>query len=987
MRKLGRILLGLLAALMLTGAGAVSPRAGQPAPDAQAPLDEMVVRLHVDSRAELDPVAGSLDIWEVHYDKSYALVAVRPDQVTWLESLGYDLEIDVEKTALLGIEAPLDPRYHYFDDDYPNSNDLYIVDFLQDTAAAYPSLVELVDAGDAWQASHGGHARDLWVLRITNEDPAYGPIEDKPAFFLFASIHAREVATPELAIRYIKYLTAGYDGQGGYGQDADVTWLVNHNVVYVWPMQNPDGHRVNEEDINAYRRKNMNNTLCPYGEFGIDLNRNHNFFWACCGGSSGDPCSETYRGSDRGSEPETQAFQTYMASVIPDQNGPNDDTTIAPASPLTTTGTFLSLHSYANAVLWPWDLPSPPPNEAQLETIGRKLGLYTGYEPSGGIGYAVDGATDDWAYGKLGIAAFTFEVGGGGVCDGFFPPYGCLDGIDGITRSLWDENRPAFLYLHKIARTPYLTAYGPDAEGLAAMPGVTPPGTAVQLTATLADHRFGSDPLQPIAAAEYFIDTPGADGTGTAMAPADGAWGDLSEQAIATVDTTGLSLGRHYLLVHGQNDDDTWGPFTAVFLYVMEAGVPPVIEGTVLETASLAPLEATVMAGPFQAATDPATGYFSMTVISDTYDITALAAGHAISTVTGIVAYNYETVEQNFRLDLVCDVFTDDIESGNVGWTPQSPWDITDQYSHSPTHSWTDSPGGNYGNNRNVSLTSPLFDLSGYANVTLSFWHRYDTEASWDFCLVEWSDDAITWYTVASYDGSQTAWTHEEIPLPGLDNQVSARIRFRFTSDTSSVRDGWYVDDVVLSGSGPACQPQLAPDAEFTSNSPVTLGQPILFQNQTSGTPPLTYLWDLGDGVGTSTAQDPEYTYLSAGTFTVTLWATNTVSSDSVQHPVVVEEAPCTDVAGVTIDGATLGEPGVYTFTASFQPPDATPPIAFEWDNGDTTAATVRALDAGVHTLVVTATNCTAALVTGTHTITIEVPTTFVFLPIVVKQQ
>ena len=69
--------------------------------------------------------------------------------------------------------------------------------------------MELIDIGDAWQASHGGYHRDMWVLRITNEDAAYGDIADKPVFFLIANIHAREVATPELAIRYIKYLTSG----------------------------------------------------------------------------------------------------------------------------------------------------------------------------------------------------------------------------------------------------------------------------------------------------------------------------------------------------------------------------------------------------------------------------------------------------------------------------------------------------------------------------------------------------------------------------------------------------------------------------------------------------------------------------------------------------------------------------------------------------------------------------------------------------------
>ncbi len=982
-----RICLLLAIVMLLGGVGTIAPtQAQQLGVPAQAPAEPAVVRLYVKDRTELDPVAGVLDIWEVHYDKGYALVAVEPEQYRWLSSLGYRLEIDADKTALLGIQAPLDSRFHYFDNYYPNPLGLYMVDFMQDTAAAYPNLVELIDIGDAWQASHGGHHRDMWVVRITNEDAAYGDIADKPAFFIMASIHAREVSTPELAIRYIKYLTSGWDGEGGYNVDPDATWLVNHNVVYVLVLQNPDGHVANEADTSAYRRKNMNNSLCPTGEFGIDLNRNHNFFWNCCGGSSGYPCDETYRGVSAGSEPETQAFQTYIASVIPDQNGPNDDATIAPASPLTTTGTFISLHSYADKVLWPWDLPSPPPNEAGLETIGRKLASYNGYSPTS-IGYSVDGATDDWVYGKLGIPAFTFEVGSGGDCGDFFPQYGCIDGIDGMPRNFWDENRPAFLYLHKIARTPYMTGYGPDSEQVVAMPAGAAPGQPVQLTATVADHRYGSDPLQPISGAEYFIDAPGQDGAGTPMAAADGAWGSTSEGVVATVDTTGLAAGRHYLLVHGLNDDGTWGPFTAVFLYILEPGVSPVLEGYVRETATNLPLDATVTAGAFVDTTDPATGYYSMTIISGTYEVSAIAASHAVSTVTGIEALNGQTVQQNFYLHPICDAFADDVESGNQGWTAQAPWAITTEASHSATHSWTDSPGGSYANNRNISLTSPVFDLSDYTGVTLSFWHIYDTEAGWDYCYVEYSTDGgQSWSGAASYNGpGHTTWTKQELSVPELDGQVNARIRFRFYSDGSQVYNGWHVDDVAISGGGPACQTPLAPTAEFSSNSPVTLGEPMVFTNQTAGTAPLTYSWDLGDGVGTSTAVNPTYTYLSTGTFTVTLTATNSVGADSVSHPVMVQAPGCVDIVGVTIGGETSGAPGVYTFTAGFEPSDAGLPITFEWDNGDGTATSVRTLGEGVYTLVVTAANCTSAVVTDTHTIAIERPWFYYYLPLVVK--
>ncbi len=534
------------------------------------PLAEpVVVRFYFSDQDQLNLVAGELDIWEVHLDDGYAVALLTPAEYQWLESLGYELAIDSEKTERLGIQAPLDPRFYYFDSYYANPNGLYITNFLQSVAMVHPDLTELIDIGNAWIGEDGGYNRDIWVLRITNEDPEYGPIEEKPAFFLFATIHAREVAIPELAIRYIKYLMDGFEGEGGYGVDPDVTWLVNHNVAYVLVMQNPDGHWVNEQNTGEYRRKNMNDDECPYGDFGVDLNRNHSFMWDCCGGSSDNPCSETYHGTVAASEPETQAFQGFFATVMLDQNGDNGDDELPPAAPDDATGLFITLHSYQDEILWPYGFdPGGAPNDAQLETIGRKLAYYNGMYPSGWL-YTVDGSTDDWVYGKFGIPAFVYEVGPTwGTCGGFFPPYGCIDGIDNMPRDFWAENLPSFIYSHKIARTPYMTSYGPDTQEVASSPDEVPQGTPVELTANIADHRYSGDPLQPIANAEYFIDEPGADGTGISMSPTDGSWGDLSEDAEAVVDTSALELGQHYILVHGQNDDGDWGPFSAVFLDV-----------------------------------------------------------------------------------------------------------------------------------------------------------------------------------------------------------------------------------------------------------------------------------------------------------------------------------------------------------------------------------------------------------------------------------
>ncbi len=538
------------------------------------PSGPTVVRLHVQDVDQLNAVAGELDIWESHPKDLYVVAFVTPTQYEWLESLGYRLEIDADRTAALGMRDLLDPLFYYYDDYHVNSEGRYVVDLLQDISTTYPDLTELVDIGNAWMADQPGeYHRDIWVLRVTNEDPAYGPIEDKPPFFLFATIHAREVAVPELAIRYIKYMTEGYDGEGGYGVDPDVTWLVNHNVAYILVMQNPDGHSENEQDIANYRRKNMDwdDGCTDPDSWGVDLNRNHSFLWGCCGGSSGDPCSGNYRGPAQGSEPETQAFEAYFSTVMEDQNGPNGDDEIPPPAPDDATGIFISLHSYSDLVLWPWGFDDfgESPNHAQLQTIGRKFAYYNGYNPIGSIWYSVDGATDDWAYGKFGIPSYTFEVGSsGGDCGGFFPDYGCIDGIDGMARNFWAENGPAFLYAHKIARTPYMTAYGPDTEDVTVAPGEVLPGTSAQLTANIADRRYGADPLVAVAAAEYFVDAPGEDGTGSPLAPADGFWGGPSEEVTGTVDTSGLALGRHYILIHGRNEDGDWGPFTAVFLIV-----------------------------------------------------------------------------------------------------------------------------------------------------------------------------------------------------------------------------------------------------------------------------------------------------------------------------------------------------------------------------------------------------------------------------------
>ncbi|MEM7355423.1 MAG: hypothetical protein AAF657_31715, partial [Acidobacteriota bacterium] len=172
----------------------------------------------------------------------------------------------------------------------------------------------------------------------------------------------------------------------------------------------------------------------------------------------------------------------------------------------------------------------------------------------------------------------------------------------------------------------------------------------------------------------------------------------------------------------------------------------------------------------------------------------------APETLAGLVLADSQTATRDVLLLPLAPVFADDAESGNVGWTAEPPWALTQEASNSPTHSWTDSPGGNYANNADTSLISPIFDLADFQGTTLSFRHIYDLELGFDLGLVEVSTDGSSWSPVRSFSQeSQTAeWALEQIPLPMLDGAATAQFRFRLDSDGGTTRDGWHVDDIVL---------------------------------------------------------------------------------------------------------------------------------------------------------------------------------------------
>ncbi|HSJ53824.1 MAG TPA: M14 family metallopeptidase, partial [Anaerolineae bacterium] len=554
--KRGSVITITLCVLVALLMGSLVPVTGHPVLAANG---RTIVRVYYPDLAMGNNVLLAFEpqLLETNYEAAYHVMEVTQVEIDRLVALGLRVERDeawrapaVVPSLAAGLESiPSYPCYRTVEETFASAQAL---------VAAHPDLAAWIDVGNSWQKTVNQGGYDMLVLKLTNSAIA-GP---KPKLFLTGAIHAREYATAELVTRFGEYLV------NSYGIDADATWILDHHEVHLMLQTNPDGRKKAETGLSW--RKNTNNNYCANtNNRGADLNRNFAFEWACCGGSSAYPCDATYHGPSAGSEPETQTVQAYLDSIFADQRGPN----LTDPAPGDATGVYIDVHSYGRLVLWPWGFTSSTaPNATALRTLGRKYAYFNSHTPQQSYAlYATDGTTDDHAYGELGVAAYCFEVG-----TAFFQSCSYFES------TLLPANLPALIYAAKVVRTPYMTPAGPDALSLALSSGEVPAGTPVTLNATINDTRYnntnGTEPVQNIAAAEWYVDVPPwvSGATAHAMTASDGSFNTAAEAVTATVDTTGLSTGKHLLFVRGQDASGNWGAFSAIFLTIAgEPSQPP----------------------------------------------------------------------------------------------------------------------------------------------------------------------------------------------------------------------------------------------------------------------------------------------------------------------------------------------------------------------------------------------------------------------------
>jgi hypothetical protein len=157
-------------------------------------------------------------------------------------------------------------------------------------------------------------------------------------------------------------------------------------------------------------------------------------------------------------------------------------------------------------------------------------------------------------------------------------------------------------------------------------------------------------------------------------------------------------------------------------------------------------------------------------------------------------------------------VFSDDCNQFTQ-WTSPT-WNITGSTYHSPTACITDSPGGNYNNNADVSVTTiNNIDLKDSPVAVINYWTKFNTENCYDFVEMQvsvnngpfvaqkgrYTKNASQYEDTGNpvYDGRQSAWVYEEVVLDNVANN-DIRIRFNLVSDGATRADGYYFDDVTV---------------------------------------------------------------------------------------------------------------------------------------------------------------------------------------------
>ncbi len=293
--------------------------------------------------------------------------------------------------------------------------------------AKYPDLLSKQVIG----TSHEG--RDILALKLSRN---VAEDEAEPEVLFTAHQHAREHLTVEMAL----YLLGEFTSK--YGTDPRITKVLDSREIWIVPDLNPDGgeYDIATGSFRSWRKNRQPNA--GSSSVGTDLNRNWDFKWGCCGGSSGSPSSETYRGPSAASAPEVKV----VADFVRGRNvGGSQQIKAA-----------IDFHTYSELVLWPFGYTDDDTGPGMTQddhdayaAIGTSMAESNGYTPEQSSDlYITDGSIDDWLWGDQKVFAYTFEMYPASGNGGFYPR-------DSVIPKETARNREAVLQLLETADCVY----------------------------------------------------------------------------------------------------------------------------------------------------------------------------------------------------------------------------------------------------------------------------------------------------------------------------------------------------------------------------------------------------------------------------------------------------------------------------------------------------------------------------------------------------
>jgi PKD repeat protein len=270
----------------------------------------------------------------------------------------------------------------------------------------------------------------------------------------------------------------------------------------------------------------------------------------------------------------------------------------------------------------------------------------------------------------------------------------------------------------------------------------------------------------------------------------------------------------------------------------------------------------------------------------------------------------------------------------------------------------------NYNDGDDDQVQLPGVNLNGYASTQLQFDVAYAPYNANNFdglevlvstnCGSTWTSVymksnttlATAAATTNAFVPTATQWRTETVNLTPYVGNSKLIVSFK---NLSGYGNNLYVDNINLTG----VVSSVPPVASFSpSATTICAGQSVTFTNTSTGNP-TSYAWTFqGGNPATSSATSPTVVFANAGTYTVSLIATNASGSNTATQTIVVNVNPT-----LTVSSQTMCTGSSATLVASGTPTGG----SFSWSNGSTgPSITVTPTTTTSYTVTYTVNGCSA---------------------------